>query len=97
MASRGGHDRFDSDDFGLEESKASDQRAFKLEEDILYGLMTGKSLQEWPVTKFNKKNKPKERILCIDGFHIRHRKVQVREGFFSSLMPANLLKGSYSK
>jgi len=98
MVSARGRGRLDSDDdFDEEEKKASESRAFKLEEDILYGLMTGKSLQEWPVTKFSKKNKAKERILCIDGFHIRHRKVQVREGFLASVLPSNILKGSYSK
>jgi len=81
----------------LEEEKKTDTRAFKLEEDFLYGLVTGSDLQEWQVIKYNKKNKPKERILCIDGFNIRHRKTQESGGFFSSLVPSNLLKGSKSK
>ena len=69
----------------------------KKEEDFLYGLLTSKTLQRWPVTKFNKKGKPKDRIICIDGFNIRHEKVQVKESFFSSLIPDRLLKGSNSK
>ena len=54
-------------------------------------------MQKWTVIKYNKKNKPKERILCIDGFNIRHEKVQNRESFFSSILPDRLLKGSSSK
>ena len=49
------------------------------------------------MTKFNKKNKPKERILCIDGFNLRHRKSAENQGFFSSLVPTNLLKSSKNK
>lgn len=59
--------------------------------------MTGKDLQEWEVVKFNKKNKPKERILCIDGFNLWHRKSENDRGFFSSLVPTNLLKSSKNK
>ena len=93
----GGPDRFESGDDFEEEEKKTEARTYKLEEDFLYGLKTGSILQEWPVIKFNKKNKPKERVLCIDGFHIRHRKVNVERGFFSSFMPSNLLKGNSGK
>lgn len=94
----GGRNRLESvmSDF-LEEEKKTDTRAFKLEEDFLYGLVTGSNLQEWQVTKFNKKNKGKDRWLMIDGFNIKHRKIQEAQGFFSSLVPSNLLKGSKSK
>ena len=84
-------------DFCGEEEKKVENRNFKLEEDFLYGLVTGSDLQEWGVIKYNKKNKPKERILCIDGFNIKHRKVKESEGFFSSLVHNNLLKGRQSK
>jgi len=30
-------------------------------------------LQEFRVTKFNRKGKPQERLLCIDGFYIHNR------------------------
>ena len=73
----------DTSDRGRLDSAVSDfveevkeTRTFKLEEDFLFGLVTGSDLQEWNVTKLNKKNKPKERILCIDGFNLRHRKSQ---------------------
>ena len=91
--------RFESviSDFGGEEEKKAENRNFKLEEDFLYGLVTGSDLQEWSVIKYNKKNKPKERVLCIDGFNIKHRKMKENEGFFSSLVPTNLLKGRQSK
>ena len=72
-------------------------KQFKQEEDFLYGLVTGSDLQEWNVTKYNKKNKAKERILCIDGFNLRHRKHQENQGFLSSLIPSNLLKGNKNK
>ena len=36
-------------------------------------------------------------MLCIDGFNLRHRKLQENQGFFSSLMPTNLLRGSKNK
>ena len=58
----------------LEEEKKTDTRSLKMEEDFLFGLVTGKDEQEWSVIKFNKKGKPKERLLVIDGFNIRHRK-----------------------
>jgi len=74
---RGGdRDRFASvlsDSFAQEESKGEGGN-HKKEEDFLYGLLTSKTLQKWSVIKYNKKNKPKERILCIDGFNIRHEK-----------------------
>ena len=100
MAPRdGGRDRLESvnsDSFAFEESKG-DGEVHKKEEDFLYGLLTSKSLQRWHVIKYNKKNKQKERILCFDGFNIRHEKVQVKESFFSSLIPDRLLKSSNSK
>ena len=86
-----------SSDHTQEESKGGETRTHKREEDFLYGLLTSKTLQKWNVIKYNKKNKPKERILCIDGFNIRHEKVQMRESFFSSILPDRLLKGSSSK
>ena len=72
-----GRNRLESvmSDFG-EEEKKTETRTFKLEEDFLYGLVTGSDLQEWHVIKYNKKNKPKDRILCIDGFNLKHRKAQ---------------------
>ena len=71
----GARNRFESvaSDF-LEEEKKIDTRTFKLEEDFLYGLVTGSNLQEWQVIKYNKKGKGKDRILLIDGFNIRHEK-----------------------
>ena len=96
---RGGvRNRFEpvSSDF-LEEEKKIDTRAFKLEEDFLYGLVTGSNLEDWIVIKYNKKNKPKDRRLCIDGFNVRHEKIQENRGFFSSLVPGSLLKSSKSK
>ncbi len=59
--------------------------------------MTGKDLQEWYVIKFNKKNKPKERILCIDGFNLWHNRPEGDRGFLSSLVPTNLLKSSKNR
>eukprot|EP00354_Favella_ehrenbergii_P010525 CAMPEP_0170458512 /NCGR_PEP_ID=MMETSP0123-20130129/5457_1 /TAXON_ID=182087 /ORGANISM="Favella ehrenbergii, Strain Fehren 1" /LENGTH=108 /DNA_ID=CAMNT_0010722685 /DNA_START=267 /DNA_END=593 /DNA_ORIENTATION=- len=93
-----GRDRLESvnSDFAPEEFKG-ESRNDKKEEDFLYGLLTSKKLQKWPVIKYNKKNKPKERILCIDGFNIYHEKTQVKESFFSSLLPDRLLKGGSSK
>ena len=81
----------------LEEEKKTDTRSLKMEEDFLFGLVTGKDEQEWSVIKFNKKGKPKERFLVIDGFNIRHRKNTENQGFFSSLVPSNLLKSSKNK
>lgn len=94
----GARNRFESvaSDF-LEEEKKIDTRRFKMEEDFLYGLVTGSNEQKWQVTKYNKKNKPKDRMLVIDGFNIKHEKTQDNKGFFSSLVPNNLLKGSKSK
>ena len=76
MINTGARGRFESgsDDFG-EEEKRDVTKTFKHEEDFLYGLVTGSDLQEWPVIKYNKKNKPKDRILCIDGFNLKHRKM----------------------
>lgn len=98
---RGGgstQNRFESvaSDF-LEEEKKIDTRTFKLEEDFLYGLVTGSNLESWQVIKYNKKQKPKDRMLLIDGFNIRHEKTQDNRGFFSSLVPGSLLKSSKSK
>ena len=98
---RGGgaaRNRFESvaSDF-LEEEKKIDTRTFKLEEDFLYGLVTGSNLESWQVIKYNKKQKPKDRMLLIDGFNIRHEKTQDNRGFFSSLVPGGLLKSSKSK
>ena len=84
-----------SSDFAPEEQKV-DQR-IKMEEDFLYGLKSGSNLQEWQVIKFNKKNKPKDRILCIDGFNLRHRKAVENQGFLSSLVPSNFLRSSKNK
>ena len=38
----------------LEEEKKTDTRSLKMEEDFLFGLVTGKDEQEWSVIKFNK-------------------------------------------
>ena len=47
--------------------------------------------------KFNKKGKAKDIILRIDGFNISHKKVNEKEGFFSSLIPDAILKNSRNK
>ena len=74
MINTSGRGRLDSEsDFAPEEQK-TETKKYKLEEDFLYGLVTGSDLQEWNVIKYNKKNKPKERVLCIDGFNLRHKK-----------------------
>ena len=39
----------------------------------MYGHVSGTTLEEFVVTKINKKNKPCEKVLCIDGFNIWHR------------------------
>ncbi len=39
----------------------------------MYGHLSGNALQEFRVTKFNRKGKPQERLLCIDGFYIHNR------------------------
>jgi hypothetical protein len=98
MIDTSGRSRLEStnSDF-LDEEKKTDTRTFKLEEDFLYGLVTGSEEQEWSVVKYNKKNKGKERQLQIDGFNIKHRKTAENQGFFSSLVPSNLLKGSKNK
>lgn len=49
------------------------QKRHKEEGDFLYGHVSGTTLEEFVVTKINKKNKPCEKILCIDGFNIWHR------------------------
>ena len=67
---------------------------YKNEEDFLYGQISGSGLEEFQVLKYNKKNKPKEIILGIDGFNISHRKTTERGGFLSSILPDSILKGA---
>lgn len=36
----------------------------------MYGHVSATQLEEFIVIKYNKKNKPQDRMLCIDGFNI---------------------------
>lgn len=75
----------------LEERKSSQNQQWRREEDFLYGQISGSKLQEFRVTKANRKGKYAPRILCIDGSSFSNKKVEKKSGFFGSMVPKGLL------
>lgn len=39
----------------------------------MYGHVSGTTLERFVITKINKKNKPQEKLLYIDGFNLWHQ------------------------
>lgn len=75
----------------MEERKSSQNQQWRREEDFLYGQISGSKLQEFRVTKANRKGKYAPRILCIDGSSFSNKKVEKKSGFFGSMVPKGLL------
>jgi hypothetical protein len=50
--------KFLDDDIPLQKQPSSTEKKFKEEGDFLYGHLSGNALQEFRVTKFNRKGKP---------------------------------------
>ena len=70
----------EQDDLIKNQPEEPDRR--KNEEDFLYGAISGPQQEEFHVIKFNKKGKPSDRVLVIDGFNIftRHLNKDADEG-----------------
>ncbi|MEY4881612.1 MAG: hypothetical protein RLZ87_1041 [Armatimonadota bacterium] len=70
----------DSDgDIFLDKQRSSELRRNKEEGDFLYGHVSGNSLEQFVVTKINKKGKENLRLLCIDGSDIQHKEYTVKD------------------
>lgn len=70
----------DSDgDIYLDKQRSSELRRNKEEGDFLYGHVSGNSLEQFVVTKINKKGKENLRLLCIDGSDIQHKDYTVKD------------------
>lgn len=70
----------DSDgDIYLDKQRSSELRRNKEEGDFLYGHVSGNSLEQFVVTKINKKGKENLRLLCIDGSDIQHKEYTVKD------------------
>jgi hypothetical protein len=69
----------DSDDSFLDKQRSSELRRNKEEGDFLYGHVSGNSLEQFVVTKINKKGKENLRLLCIDGSDIQHKEYTVKD------------------
>jgi len=64
----------------MEKQKSNEARKLQKEEgDFLYGHVSGNSLEEFVVTKINRKGKAQERLLCIDGSDIHNREYNGKE------------------
>lgn len=63
----------DPEEMLIEKKLSEGQKKFKDEGDFLYGHVSGSSLEEFVVTKINKRNKAQERLLCVDGFNIYNK------------------------
>lgn len=71
---------FDSDsEILLDKQRSSELRRNKEEGDFLYGHVSGNSLEQFVVTKINKKGKENLSLLCIDGSDIQHKEYTVKD------------------